>query len=118
LNTPIEALEHAYPFRVTRYAIRRGTGGAGRYAGGDGLRRDVEILTDGRVSLLSERRQTGPSGARGGSSGAPGMNVLIRDGVEQLLPSKTTFSVNAGDVVSIRSPGGGGWGSAVREEGG
>ena len=110
LNTPVEALEHAYPFRITRYRIRRGSGGEGIHRGGDGLRRDLEILGRARVTLLCERRAVGPAGARGGEDGAPGENVLIRDGVEERLPGKATFSVGAGDVVSIRSPGGGGWG--------
>jgi N-methylhydantoinase B len=111
LNTPIEALEHAYPLRVTRYEIRRGTGGDGRFRGGDGLRRDLMALAPARVALLTERRDRGPAGARGGRDGAPGENVLIRHGVEERLPSKATFSIEAGDVVSVRSPGGGGWGS-------
>jgi len=110
LNTPVEALEHAYPFRVLRYGLRRGSGGAGRHRGGDGLRRDLLLLAPGRVSLLSERRRVRPRGANGGEDGAPGENVLIRGGVEEPLPSKATFSVGAGDVLSIRSPGGGGWG--------
>jgi N-methylhydantoinase B len=111
LNTPVEALEHAYPFRITRYGIRRGSGGAGLYRGGDGLRRDLQVLGPARVALLCERREVGPSGARGGEDGAPGQNVLIREGVEEPLGGKTTFSVQAGDVISIRSPGGGGWGA-------
>lgn len=111
LNTPVEALEHAYPFRVRAYAIRRGTGGAGRHAGGDGLRRDVELLTDAEVSLLTERRSVGPRGLAGGASGAVGENVLIRAGRESALPSKASLSVLAGDTLSIRSPGGGGWGT-------
>lgn len=111
LNTPIEALEHAYPFRIVSYGIRRGTGGAGRHRGGDGLRRDLQILAPARVALLSERRALGPAGAHGGADGAPGENVLIRGGVEERLPGKASFSVEAGDVVSVRSPGGGGWGS-------
>jgi N-methylhydantoinase B len=110
LNTPVEALEHAYPFRVTTYTLRRGSGGAGLHRGGDGLRRDLMILVPARVALLSERRAVGPAGSRGGSDGEPGENVLIRGGVEEPLPAKTTFSVQAGDIVSIRSPGGGGWG--------
>jgi N-methylhydantoinase B len=112
LNTPVEALEHAYPYRVTQYGIRRGSGGAGLHRGGDGLRRDLMLLGPARVALLCERRTVGPSGAQGGEDGAPGENVLIRDGVEEHLPGKTTFSVRAGDVISIRSPGGGGWGVA------
>ncbi len=111
LNTPIEALEHAYPFRIVRYEIRRGTGGAGLHRGGDGLRRDLQVLAPARVALLSERRTVGPAGAHGGADGARGENVLVRGGVEERLPGKTTFSVEAGDVVSVRSPGGGGWGS-------
>lgn len=111
LNTPVEALEHAYPFRITAYGIRRGTGGAGRHRGGDGLRRDLQVLGPARVALLCERRVVGPSGARGGGDGATGENVLIRDGTETLLDGKTTFFAQAGDIISIRSPGGGGWGT-------
>jgi N-methylhydantoinase B len=110
LNTPVEALEHAYPFRITHYSIRRGSGGEGLHAGGDGLRRDLMVLTDGRVTLLSERRELVPSGARGGGPGEKGENVLTRAGVEKRLPGKVTFHALAGDVISVRSPGGGGWG--------
>jgi N-methylhydantoinase B len=113
LNTPIEALEHAYPFRVERYEIRRGTGGLGRHRGGDGLRRDIRLLGDARVTLLSERRRQGPTGARGGGRGAPGENTLVRNGVATPLPGKVTFDALAGDVVSVRSPGGGGWGEPI-----
>ena len=111
LNTPIEALEHAYPFRITAYGIRRDSGGSGLHHGGDGLRRDLQVLCPARVALLCERRIVGPSGMQGGSDGATGENVLIRDGVEQHLDGKSTFSVEANDVISIRSPGGGGWGT-------
>ncbi|MBW3533737.1 MAG: hydantoinase B/oxoprolinase family protein [Gemmatimonadetes bacterium] len=110
LNTPVEALEHAYPFRVTRYEIRRGSGGGGLHRGGDGLRRDLMLLGDARVTLLCERRERGPSGAVGGADGAPGADVLLRGGAEERLPGKVTFHARAGDVVSVRSPGGGGWG--------
>ncbi len=115
LNTPVEALEHAYPFRVARYEIRRGTGGSGRHRGGDGLRRDLTILADAQVALLCERRERGPSGARGGADGAPGENVLVRAGVEEPLPAKATFEVAPGDTVSLRSPGGGGWGAPTSD---
>ena len=111
LNTPVEALEHAYPFRVTRYGLRRGSGGAGAHHGGDGLRRDIMLLADASVTLLSDRRRRGPAGVRGGEAGAPGANALIRDGVESPLGGKDTARVKAGDVVSVRSPGGGGWGT-------
>ncbi|MEE8147502.1 MAG: hydantoinase B/oxoprolinase family protein [Longimicrobiales bacterium] len=110
LNTPIEALEHAYPFRVTHYGIIRGSGGSGTHQGGDGLRRDIELLCDGSVTLLTERRARGPSGAQGGEDGSPGRNILIRDGGEEELPGKVTVAGRAGDVISVRSPGGGGWG--------
>jgi N-methylhydantoinase B len=110
LNTPIEALEHAYPLRVRRYALRHDSGGAGAHRGGDGLRRDIELLCDATVSLLTERRVAGPAGSAGGSDGRPGENRLIRDGEEQALPAKATFAARRGDIISIRSPGGGGWG--------
>jgi N-methylhydantoinase B len=110
LNTPIEALEHAYPFRVVRYGLRTGSGGAGRNPGGEGLRRDIRLLADARVTLLGERRAAGPAGRAGGSAGWPGADVLIRNGREEPLPSKVTIDTHAGDVISVRSPGGGGWG--------
>ena len=110
LNTPVEALEHAYPFRVRHYGIRKGSGGQGRHRGGDGLRRDIQVLTDATVTLLSERRTRGPAGSRGGEDGKPGRNVLTTSAGEEDLPGKVTTLVSAGDVISIRSPGGGGWG--------
>ena len=113
LNTPIEALEHAYPFRVLQYSIRNGSGGAGRHPGGEGLRRDLELLCPAQVTLLSERRQSGPAGLAGGEAGAPGRNELYQAGRRRTLPSKTTFLAEAGAIVSIRSPGGGGWGRSA-----
>jgi N-methylhydantoinase B len=113
LNTPIEALEHAYPLRITRYSLRRKSGGAGFHRGGDGLRRDLQLLCEGTVTLLSERRGRRPAGARGGHDGSPGQNVLVRNGGEEPLPAKVTFLAQFGDVVSVRSPGGGGWGSTA-----
>jgi N-methylhydantoinase B len=113
LNTPVEALEHAYPLRVRRYEIRRGSGGKGLHHGGDGVRRDIELLVDAEVSLLSERRIHAPRGAAGGGDGARGENVLIRAGREEPLPAKATLQLFAGDIISIRSPGGGAWGAPV-----
>ena len=110
LNTPIEALEHAYPVRVRRYGLRRGSGGRGRHAGGDGVRRDIELLVDADISLLTERRLHPPRGRAGGGPGACGENVRIRSGIEEPLPGKVTLRARAGDVISIRSPGGGGGG--------
>jgi len=112
LNTPIEALEHAYPMRIRRYSIRHGSGGAGQHAGGDGIRRDVELLADSDVSLLTERRDRPPRGAAGGLAGATGENRLLQGDAESVLPAKATFRAGAGDIVSLRSPGGGGWGPA------
>ncbi|HSN73867.1 MAG TPA: hydantoinase B/oxoprolinase family protein [Anaerolineae bacterium] len=111
LNTPVEALEYAYPLRVQRYEIRRGSGGAGRWRGGDGVRRDIELLADAQVTILSERRIFAPYGLAGGEPGQLGRNVLIRAGEKQELPGKTTLVAQAGDVISVQTPGGGGWGT-------
>jgi N-methylhydantoinase B len=108
LNTPVEALEFTYPLRVIRYAIRRGSGGEGRFRGGDGLQRDIQILEDGQATLLSERRRIGPYGLAGGGPGKPGENRLYRQDQEIVLPGKGTIELRAGDILSIRTPGGGG----------
>jgi N-methylhydantoinase B len=110
LNTPVEALEYAYPFIVERYEIRSGTGGEGKHQGGDGLRRDIRLLGPAEASLITERRRFGPYGLDGGKKGARGANVIIRDGNELPAPSKGMFDLKPGDVLSIRTPGGGGWG--------
>ncbi len=111
LNTPIEALEASYPLRVERYELIPGTGGAGEYRGGLGIRRDIRCLTDeARVSFLTDRRTTRPYGIAGGEPGATGRNVLVRDGESIDLPSKGTATLKRGDVISIRTPGGGGYG--------
>ncbi|RMH08475.1 MAG: hydantoinase B/oxoprolinase family protein [Nitrospirae bacterium] len=110
LNTPVEALEYAYPLRVTRYAIRRGSGGCGRWRGGDGLSRELEFLHDAQVTILSDRRQTQPYGLAGGRPGQQGRNVLIRRQEEQVLPGKVSLTVQAKDRLRIDTPGGGGYG--------
>ncbi|MEX0820561.1 MAG: hydantoinase B/oxoprolinase family protein [Rhodothermales bacterium] len=111
LNTPVEALELAFPFRVDAYALRRGSGGDGIHPGGDGLVRRYRLLEPATVTLLSERREHGPWGLAGGSPGRPGRNVLLRDGVEERLPSKFSRRLDAGDVLIVETPGGGGWGA-------
>jgi N-methylhydantoinase B len=110
LNTPVEALEYAYPFRVRRYAYRPDSGGAGKYRGGDGLIREIELLGAAQVTLLTERRVLSPYGLSGGSPGQKGRNVLVVNGDERELPGKCNIQVEAGTVVRIETPGGGGWG--------
>ena len=110
MNTPIEALEYTYPFRVRQYAIRRGSGGNGRYRGGDGIIREVELLHDATVTILSERRHAPPYGLAGGQAGQTGQNLLIREGQIRQLAGKASLSVQAGDVISVQTPGGGGYG--------
>ena len=110
LNTPIEALEYAYPFRVREYAIRRGTGGRGRHNGGDGLIRELEMLADAEITVLSERRARGPFGVNGGRSGSPGVNIVISRGVAQTESGKFHRILRAGDRVRMETPGGGGYG--------
>ncbi len=106
LNTPIEALEMRYPVRVLRYAIRRGSGGAGVHRGGDGIVREYGLLADAHVTILAERRRHQPWGLAGGASGAAGRNLLN----DEPLPGKCSFQARKGDRVRIETPGGGGWG--------
>jgi len=116
LNTPVEALEVAYPLRVERYELRRGSGGAGRFRGGLGIRRDIRSLGVARASLLTERRNSRPYGLEGGEPGMPGRNVLIREGQEIVLPGKGSATLRPNDVLSIRTPGGGGYGPAAQRD--
>jgi N-methylhydantoinase B len=110
LNTPIEALEAAYPVRVRRYSLRRGSGGRGQFRGGDGIIREVEFLTAVRGSILSERRRFRPYALAGGKPGKAGKNELILPGRIRELPSKAVFNAPQGSVLRIATPGGGGWG--------
>jgi len=110
LNTPVEALEYTYPFRVRRYEIRRGSGGEGRWRGGDGIRRELELLHPAQVTLLTERRRFRPYGLHGGRPGQPGRNLLYRAGASQELPAKITLPAQTGDILCIETPGGGGYG--------
>jgi N-methylhydantoinase B len=112
LNTPAEALEYAYPFRVTRYSLRPSSGGEGEHRGGDGIVRELELLCDADVTMLADRRLRGPYGLQGGNDGAPGRNAAIRpDGNEMPIPAKGSIRLKKGDRVRIESPGGGGWGA-------
>ena len=116
LNTPIEALETFYPVRVRRYSVRPNSGGHGRHRGGDGVIREVELLTDAQVAILSDRRRFPPYGLAGGKPGQRGENKLVRASGEMVkLPGKCAVDARAGDVISIATPGGGGWGRAERK---
>lgn len=106
LNTPVEALETAYPLRIDEYSLRRGSGGDGVHRGGDGVRRVYRTLSECTVTLLTERRRMAPRGARGGSDGRRGRNAM--DGRD--LPAKTQKALGAGTRLMIETPGGGGWG--------
>jgi len=110
LNTPVEVFEHVYPVRVRRYGIRRGSGGAGKYRGGDGIIREVELLVPMQVGMLSDRRKFGPYGLAGGAAGKTGKNEVITGSHSKTVPAKGSFYAAAGAIVRIESPGGGGWG--------
>jgi N-methylhydantoinase B len=110
LNTPVEALEYAYPFRMIRYALRPGSGGAGKNRGGDGLIREIELLGDAQVTLLADRRQMQPWGLAGGAAGSSGRTIAITEGTEETLRGKCSRTLPAGSRLRIESPGGGGWG--------
>ena len=120
LNTPAEALEYAYPLRVTRFGVVRaddsepgwGHGGAGLHKGGNGLVREIEALAPCEVTVLSERRARGPWGLSGGGPGEPGRNELVRDGRAETMPDKFHALLQPGQRVRITTPGGGGWGEA------
>jgi N-methylhydantoinase B len=111
LNTPVEALENAYPLRVERYELRPNTGGKGQYRGGLGIQRDLKAVGHGAtLSLITERRESKPYGLEGGGPGGNGQNILIRNDQEQSLPAKCVMPLQPDDVVSLRTPGGGGYG--------
>jgi N-methylhydantoinase B/oxoprolinase/acetone carboxylase alpha subunit len=112
-DTPVEALERAYPMRVRRYELRTGSGGHGLAPGGDGIVREIEVLEAATLSLITERRVSRPWGLASGGDGAPGENWLLPGGDESRavrLDDKTTVTLRAGDVVRVLTPGGGGWG--------
>ncbi len=117
MNTPIEAIEHNYPFRIRQYKIRSHSGGIGRYSGGDGIVRDYEFLAEATVTILSERRVNRPYGLKGGEGGQVGENVFISNGKRRRLAGKATVFAKRGDVLSIRTPGGGGFGAPKQKMG-
>jgi len=113
LNTPAEALEYAYPIRLRQYSLRSKSGGTGLHRGGDGIVREIEVLTDAQVTLLADRRSRGPYGLAGGVDGASGRTLIIRrDGSAEEIPGKISVRLRSGERVRIESPGGGGWGRA------
>lgn len=111
LNTPAEALEYAYPLRVRRYGLRNGSGGSGKHSGGEGVVRELEVLTESEVTLLGDRRTRGPWGLQGGADGKAGNAAVLRnDGSVQELPGKFNVRLQAGERIRVESPGAGGWG--------
>jgi len=110
LNTPVEALEYSFPFRVRRYSLRRNSGGRGRHRGGDGIVREIELLADADATLLSDRRRFRPYGLAGGLPGKPGRTTVLGGGKARSLASKSHFRLRAGERIRVETPGGGGWG--------
>lgn len=117
LNTPAEALEYAYPLRVRSYSLRNESGGSGEFSGGDGIVREIEVLTECEVTLLADRRSRGPWGLLGGADGAAGKAFVQRkDGTLQEMPGKFSTRLQAGERIRIETPGGGGWGNATASQ--
>jgi N-methylhydantoinase B len=112
LNTPIESLEMAFPIRINRYQVRRDSGGEGMHQGGCGIVREFELLQSANATLLSERRTHAPWGLQGGGGGISGRNLLNR----HLIKAKQNLSLKAGDVLTIETAGGGGWGKPVERD--
>ena len=110
MNTPIEALEHAYPLQVEQYGLVRGSGGRGSHEGGDGIIRSYRFLDKAHVSILTERRKLAPYGLAGGKPGRKGKNILVRRKIKKNLGGKSGFETEPGDLLQIKTPGGGGWG--------
>ena len=111
LNTPIEALEYAFPLRVAQYRLRSSSGGTGRHRGGDGIIRELELLTQAEATILSDRRRLRPYGIAGGEPGKGGRTTLISGRRRRSIASKQRFRLQPGDRLRIETPGGGGWGT-------
>jgi len=106
-NTPVEAFEHQYPLRIEGYRVRKGSGGAGRHRGGDGIVREFRFLAPAEVTLIADRRERGPWGLAGGAAGRPGRDQLVRNGKTRNIPAKVRFDAQPGDLLRIETPGGG-----------
>jgi len=116
MNTPIEAIEHTYPIQLNQYTIRHGSGGSGKWRGGEGIIREITMLCNAEITILSDRRKYAPYGLNGGLPGKEGRNILMQhDNVESELPSKARIHLNAGDRIRIETPGGGGYGAKGKE---
>ena len=100
-NTPVEALEYAYPLRVRSYSYRKESGGAGKYRGGDGIIREIEVTATARITLLTDRRLFAPYGLSGGEPGAAGRSLMISADTTRELPGKCSIEAQAGDVIRI-----------------
>ncbi|MGA1847050.1 hydantoinase B/oxoprolinase family protein [Deferribacter abyssi] len=112
LNTPVEALEFTYPMMVEEYSIRKDSGGNGRFKGGDGIVRQIKLLNDAEVTMLTERRRFSPYGLNGGEPGKPGENIIISNGEKKKMPGKFNINLKKGDIIRIETPGGGGFGKS------
>ncbi|WP_457570502.1 hydantoinase B/oxoprolinase family protein [Desulfovulcanus sp.] len=108
-----EALEFNYPFLVTEYSIRKGSGGKGRFNGGDGIIREIKLTSGAEVTVLTERRVHPPYGLFGGQSGEKGKNIIIQNGQAKEMPGKFHAKLNKGDILRIETPGGGGYGNCA-----
>jgi N-methylhydantoinase B len=116
LNTPAEALEYSYPLRVRQYSLRPGSGGDGRHRGGDGIIREIEVMTEAELTLLADRRVRGPWGLSGGADGLPGNASVVRaDGSIEKLADKSNVRLSKGERIRIETPGGGGWGKSKNQ---
>jgi len=109
LNTPVEAIEINFPVLIEQYCIREGSGGKGKYRGGDGLIREYKFLEDVELCILSERRRNGPYGLKGGGEGKKGQNTLVREDETIELAGKENIKVRKNDRIIIKTPGGGGY---------